>query len=280
MVGLPDIWKVLRRNGLAVTGGLIVFLFVLAGLLAPQLAPQDPYKIDLANALQTAGPGSWLGTDNHGRDMLSRVLHGARISLLIGIAAVFIGGGTGVLAGLLAGYFTRLSGVIMRLMDVMLAFPGIIIALTVIAILGPGLNNVIIAVGISKIPQFARVVNGTVLAIREQAYIEATRATGATDIRIIFRHVLPNALAPIIIQASLEIPGAIMTAASLSFLGLGVQPPTAEWGVMLSESRKWMHMAPQMMIYPGIALMLVVLGFNVFGDGLRDALDPRLRGSR
>ncbi|MBI4276900.1 MAG: ABC transporter permease [Armatimonadetes bacterium] len=273
------LWKVLRRDRLAVAGGAVVVAFVLAGLLAPALAPHNPNAVNLGMILQTPTLGYWLGTDNHGRDILSRILFGARLSLLVGTGAVGLGLVAGVLAGLLAGYYDRLQGPLMRLMDVLLAFPGIVVALTIVAILGPGEQNVILAVGISQIPQFARIVNGMVLTIREDAYVEAARAIGASDPAILGRHIFPNTVAPLIVQASLLIPAAILTASSLSFLGAGIQPPTAEWGAMLSDSRRWMQVAPHLMIFPGIALMLVVLGFNVFGDGLRDALDPRLRGS-
>lgn len=275
-----DFWKVLRRDRRAIAGGGIVIVFVLSGLLAPLLEPNNPNAINMGIVLRGPGPIHWLGTDNYGRDILSRILFGARISLLIGVGAVTLGTTLGVLSGLLAGFYTRLNVPIMRLMDIVLAFPGIVVALTVIAILGPGIPNVILAVGVSQIPQFARIVNAMVLVIREEAYFEAARAVGATNAKIIAKHILPNALAPIIVQASLLIPGAILTATSLSFLGAGVQPPTAEWGAMLSDSRQWMQVAPYLMVSPGVALMLVVLGFNIFGDGLRDALDPRLRGLR
>jgi peptide/nickel transport system permease protein len=183
----------------------------------------------------------------------------------------------GVAFGLAAGYYDRLQTIIMRAMDVMLTFPGLIVALTVIAVLGPGVNNVMIAIAVSQIPQFARLVNGSVLSLREQLFVEAAQATGETDGAMLFRYILPNAFAPIMVQASLLIPSSIMVAASLSFLGLGVQPPTPEWGAMINLGREWMRTDPHLIFFPGVALMIVVLGFNLFGDGLRDALDPKLQ---
>jgi len=270
-------WKTLKRNKLSLTGGGIAAIFVLVSALAAMLAPYDPNAIDLGRTLASPGPAHWLGTDNQGRDLLSRVIFGARVSLYVGAGSITVGAGLGVPAGLLAGYYRGLNAPIMRLMDVLLAFPGIIVALTIVAILGPGLNNVVLAVGLSQVPQFARVVYGLVLIVREATYVESARSIGAFDAAIIGRHISPNVLSPIIVQASLLFPDAILTGASLSFLGAGVQPPTAEWGAMLSDSRQWMQLAPHLMIVPGIALMLVVLGFNVFGDGVRDALDPRVR---
>jgi peptide/nickel transport system permease protein len=266
-----------RNYKLAFLGAIIVIAFVLTALLAPWISPRDPNEISLANTLESPGRDFLLGTDNHGRDQLSRLIHGARISLTIAISAVVLGTVTGVTLGITAGWFSALQTPLMRLVDVLLAFPGIIIALTVIAILGTGLENVVVAIAISMIPDFGRLVNGLTLSVRENTYIEAGIAIGASNTRILSRYILPNILAPIVVQVSLLIPGAIMTAAGLSFLGLGVTPPTAEWGAMLQDSLTWARMAPHMMIFPGLALMLVVFGFNVMGDGLRDLLDPRVR---
>jgi len=274
---LRPVWVELRENKLAVVGGVIVVTFVLLGILAPYLAPYDPLEINLREALKPPSAQHWMGTDNHGRDILSRVLFGARLSLYIGVTSVVVGMLIGVALGLLAGYYDRLQTIIMRSMDVILTFPGLIVALTVIAILGNGINNVVVAIAVSQIPQFARLVNGTVLTLREQLFVEAGIATGESDSSILFRYILPNAFAPIMIQASLLIPSSIMVAASLSFLGLGVQPPTPEWGAMINLGRQWMRTNPQVMLFPGFALMTVVLGFNLFGDGLRDALDPKLQ---
>jgi peptide/nickel transport system permease protein len=266
-----------KNYRLAFIGALIVIAFALTAIFAPLIAPKDPYAISTGNTLQSPNREFLLGTDNNGRDMLSRLIYGARISLSIAVASVVIGTVTGVVLGIVAGWFERLQTPFMRFVDVLLAFPGIIIALTVIAILGTGLVNVVIAIAISMIPDFGRLVNGLTLSVKENTYIEAAVAAGASNSRILSRYVLPNILSPIIVQVSLLIPGAIMTAAGLSFLGLGVTPPTAEWGSMLQASLTWVRLAPHMMIFPGLALMLVVFGFNVFGDGLRDTLDPRVR---
>ena len=266
-----------RHHTLAAIGGLIVLLFVLTGLLAPWIAPKDPNQVSVRDTLQSPGREYLLGTDNNGRDLLSRLLFGARVSLSIAVSAVGLGALAGVALGLVAGWYRRLEPVIMRLMDVMLSFPGIIFALTMIAILGNGIGNVVLAIAVYQVPQFARLAHSLTLSVRESTYVEAIVSVGARDGRILGRYVLPNILSPLIVQTSLLIPAAIMTAASLSFLGLGVTPPTAEWGSMLQNSLSWARMAPHVMLFPGVALMLVVFGFNVLGDGLRDALDPRLR---
>jgi peptide/nickel transport system permease protein len=270
-------WRVHRHNRLALAGGVVIVIFVLMGALAPALAPYDPNNVELSEVLQPPTHRHWLGTDHQGRDILSRIIYGARLSLYLGVGSVALGGSLGVLAGLLAGYFRSRLAPIMRIMDVLLAFPGIVIALTTVAILGPGTVNVVLAVGLSQLPQFGRVIYGMVLTLREEAFVEAARGLGAPDWTIIWRHILPNVLGPTIVQTSLLLPVAVLTGASLSFLGAGVQPPTPEWGAMLSDSRKWMTVAPHLMAAPGVALILVVLGFNVLGDGLRDALDPRSR---
>lgn len=266
-----------RLHPLAAAGGGIVFAFLLTGLLAPVLAPQDPNQIDVQATLRPPSRIHLLGTDNQGRDLLSRVIFGARMSLLISLTSVGSGGIVGVAMGTVAAYYPRLDAPLMRLTDVLLAFPGIVVALTMISILGRGLANLIVAIAIVQVPQFGRLAYGLTLAAKERAYVEAAVALGASDLRILTRHIVPNCLAPIIVQVSLLIPGAIMTAATLSFLGLGVPPPTAEWGAMLQHSLQWSALAPHVMVIPGLALMLVVLGFNLLGDGLRDVMDPRLR---
>lgn len=271
------VWAFARDYKLGALGGALVLLFLAVALLAPQLAPYDPDTISLRESL--AGPSArhWLGQDNQGRDLLSRIIFGARMSLYISLSAIGIGAVFGVLLGMLAAYYRRLDMPIMRLMDVVLAFPGIIVALTTIAILGRSVNNVVIAIGIYHIPQFARLVHGLTLSIKETVYVEGAVASGESDFSVLTRYILPNCLASIVVQTSLLIPGAIMTAATLSFLGLGVPPPTAEWGSMLQNSLQWAQMAPHVMIIPGLALMLAVFGFNVLGDELRDAMDPRLK---
>jgi peptide/nickel transport system permease protein len=275
---LPNIlWSFVRDYKLAACGGGLVLLFAAVAVLAPYIAPFDPDAVRLRESL--AGPSAkhWLGQDNNGRDLLSRIVFGARMSLYISMSAIGMGALFGVVLGMLAGYYRRLDMPIMRLMDVVLAFPGIIVALTTIAILGRSITNVIIAIGVYHIPQFARLAHGLTLSLRETVFVEGARASGESDIAILSRYIAPNCLAPIIVQTSLLIPGAIMTAATLSFLGLGVPPPTAEWGSMLQNSLQWAQLAPHVMIVPGLALMLVVFGFNVLGDGLRDAMDPRLK---
>lgn len=275
------LWRTLSRfmtrHRLAAVGGAVVVLFVLMALLAPWVAPRDPNKINLSDALVPPGPRYLLGADHHGRDLASRIIYGARVSLSVSCAAVAASMAVGVLLGLSAGWFRRLDMPIMRAMDVLLCFPGIIIALAIIAVLGTGTENLVAAISISQVPQFARMARGLTVSVKQNAYVEAAIAVGAQDGRILLRHILPNIIAPIIVQVTLLIPGGIMTIASLSFLGLGVKPPTAEWGSMLQGSLQWARLAPHVMIFPGLALMLVVFGFNTFGDGLRAALDPRLR---
>jgi peptide/nickel transport system permease protein len=276
--------RVLRLTGraaryytMALTGGIIVVFFVFLAIFAPWVAPRDPNQISLMNALQTPNRDFLLGTDNHGRDIMSRIIFGARVSLGIALTAVATGTVIGVFLGVLAGWYMRLQTPIMRFMDVLLSFPSLIVALTIIAVLGTGIGNLIIAIAISVIPDFARLVNGSTLSVKENTYVEAARAVGASDARILSRYILPNVMAPIVVQTTLLIPAAIMTAAALSFLGLGVAPPTAEWGSMIQGSIQYARTAPHIMFIPGIALMLVVFGFNVMGDGLRDALDPHVR---
>ena len=275
---LPRIvWAFARDYTLGAAGGALVLAFVAVALLAPQLAPYDPDTVNLRQSLAGPSPQHLLGQDNQGRDLLSRIIFGARMSLYISVSAIGMGALFGVVLGMVAAYYRRLDMLIMRLMDVVLAFPGIIVALTTIAILGRSVNNVVIAIGVYHIPQFARLAHGLTLSIQETVFVEGAVASGESDLSILARYILPNCLASIIVQTSLLIPGAIMTAATLSFLGLGVPPPTAEWGSMLQNSLQWAQMAPHVMIVPGLALMLVVFGFNVLGDGLRDAMDPRLK---
>lgn len=266
-----------RMYRLATVGAIVVIAFFLMGVLAPWIAPKDPYKISVRHALQPPGGEFLLGTDHNGRDLLSRIIYGARISLLVSFTAVGSATVVGVTLGVLAGWFRGLETPIMRLVDVLLCFPGIIIALAIISILGSGIENVIVAIAIGQMPEFARLARGLTLTVKENAYVEAAIAIGVSNLRILWRHIRPNIMAPIIVQMSLLIPSAILTTAALSFLGLGVAPPTAEWGSMLQDSLKWARMAPHVMVFPGLALMLVVFGYNTFGDGLRSALDPRLR---
>lgn len=271
-------WQRLRRNPWALVGLGIVAFFVLAGALAPWIAPHDPLRPDFSRTLQGPSLDSPLGRDELGRDILSRVIYGARISLWIGGIAVAIGVLVGVPLGAVSGYYPQLDLLVQRLIDIMLAFPGLLLAIVLISILGVGLINVMVAIGVASIPTYARLVRGSMLAIKEMDYIAAAHAMGMGDLRIIFQHVLPNCLAPIIVQSTLQIATAILFAAGLGFLGLGARPPLPEWGVMLSTGRDYLRIAPHVATFPGLAIMFAVLGFNLLGDGLRDALDPRLKG--
>ena len=273
-----EVWRRLRRNRAAVIGGVVVLLFIAIAILAPLITPYDPNEGDLAQRLRSFSREHLLGTDALGRDLLSRVIYGARISLEIQIVSVSLALVIGTLLGMVGGYYGgRLDHLIMRLMDILLAFPGIFLAISIIAALGPGLLNLMLAAGIYSVPQFARIVRGSILTLKEKEFVEAARAVGESDVNILFRYLLPNSMAPIIIQTTLRMATVLLTASGLSFLGLGVQPPTAEWGAMLSTARAYIVTAPHVATVPGLAIMLVVMGFNRFGDGLRDSLDPRLR---
>ena len=259
--------------------GLSIFiLMVLTAVGAPWLAPFDPLEQNYLAAMQTSSAKHWLGTDSFGRDILSRIIYGARIALIVGVLAVLLSMIVGVTLGLISGYFGGvIDTVIMRIMDGLFAFPILILAIALMAILGLGVRNVIIAVAVGYIAPFARVTRGDVLAVKEETYIEAARLTGVGHLTIIFRHILPNVLAPIIVQGALRVSAAIITEAGLSFLGLGPPPPTPVWGSMISEGREFLVISPHISTFPGLALMLTVIGLNLFGDGLRDALDPRLK---
>lgn len=273
-----SILKRLLSNRLAIIGLIIVVAQALMAILAPWLTHYDPTHQSLANAsLPVGSHGHWLGTDNYGRDEWSRIVFGARISLVVGIVSVVFGLIGGIALGLLSGYYKSLDGIIMRIVDLMFAFPGILLAMLIIAILGTSLMNVVIAISIWSIPACARIVRGSVLSVKRQEYVMAMKSLGASDTRIIIKHILPNCMAPIIVDATMRMSTAILSTASLSFLGLGAQPPTPEWGSMIAEGQAYMWQAPHMTIIPGIAIMLVVFGFNVLGDGLRDALDPSMK---
>lgn len=275
---LADLWRRLRRNRAAVAGAGIVAGFVLVAVLAPVLVPFDPVQGDLKDRLQPPSMTHWLGTDELGRDLLSRVVYGARVSLQIQVVAVVLALILGVTLGAVGGYVGGYAdNVIMRSLDVLLAFPSIFLALGIIAALGTGLFNLMLAAGIASIPQFARIVRASVLSLKEREFVEAALALGSGSGRVIFRHLLPNCLAPIIVASTLRMATVLLTASGLSFLGLGVQPPTPEWGAMLSNARSYLIVAPHVATIPGLAIMIVVVGFNLFGDGLRDTLDPRLR---
>ncbi|MET3576524.1 nickel transporter permease [Bhargavaea ullalensis] len=271
------IWKRLRKNKSAVIGGGIVIFFILLAIFGPMLTGVDPNATDITNKNQPPSADHWFGTDNYGRDMFTRIIYGTKLTLIVGFLSVFIGGAVGVVFGIVSGYYGGwVDAVIMRIMDVLLAFPGILLALAIVSVLGGSLTNMIIAIGIFSVPAFARIVRGSALSVRKLEYIDAMKALGASDIRIIFKHILPNVTSPIIVQATLRIATAVLTASGLSFLGLGAQPPAPEWGAMLSAGRTYMHDAPHMVLIPGIMIVIVVLAFNIFGDGLRDALDPKM----
>ncbi|HEX2440622.1 MAG TPA: nickel transporter permease [Methylomirabilota bacterium] len=268
--------RLARHRGAAV-GLLILGALALMALAAPWLAPRDPIRTAPRAALQAPGGAYWLGSDQLGRDVASRVLHGARISLTVGVIAVTIAVVIGAPIGLVAGFYGgRLDALVMRVMDVLLAFPGILLALAIVSVLTPGLTNVMIAVGLSAVPTYARLVRGSVLSARENLYVEAARAIGSRDPAILARYILPNVVAPLVVTATLGLGTAILASAALSFLGLGSQPPQPEWGRMLSEGRDYLREAWWISTFPGLGIMLTVLGMNLLGDGLRDVLDPRL----
>ena len=273
-----EVWRRLRLNKAAMAGMAVIIVLVVVAVLAPVLAPRDPNQTNMKARLQPPSAEFPLGTDNFGRDMLSRIIYGSRISLYVGFVAVGIGAVFGGVIGAIGGYYGgRLDNFLMRCMDVLLAIPQIILAIAIVGALGTSLLNLMIAVGISQLPRYARVVRASALTVRGQEYVEAARAVGASDARIILENILPNCMAPIIVQSTLGVAQAILSAAALSFLGLGIQPPTAEWGSMLSSGRQFLRNAPYLTFFPGLAISVVVLALNIFGDGLRDSLDPKLR---
>lgn len=268
----------LRKNAFAMLGFFVLLLITIAAIFASQIAPHDPNFQDYASAMQSPNGSHWLGTDNFGRDILSRIIYGGQISLRIGLFGTLIGASIGSLLGAFAGFFGGwIDSLIMRLLDIQMAFPGILLAIIVIAILGDSEINVILAIGIFSLPTFARVIRGTFLVLREQDYVLAAQSSGANSGRILLRHLLPNSLSPILVLATIRLGTAILTAASLGFLGLGVRPPSPEWGTMLSEGRTYMQLAPHIAIFPGLAILITVVALNLLGDGLRDAIDPRTR---
>ena len=271
-------WGRLLLYPSAQIGLVLVLVYVIVALFASVLAPYSPLDQHVQDRLQSPNATYWLGTDEFGRDILSRIMYGATNSLRVAILAVTFACILGTALGMIAGYSGGLfDNVIMRVMDVFFAFPAILLALTIVAALGPGVINTILAIAVVYTPIFARVARGPVLSLKAMEFVDAARATGDRSPRILLRHILPNAIAPIIVQISLALSWAMLTEAGLSFLGLGTIPPAPSWGSMLSDSRKMMELAPWMAIFPGLAIMLGVLGFNLLGDGLRDALDPRLK---
>ncbi len=277
-----DFWRKFARNRLAVIGLVMLVIMTGVAIFAPVVAPYDPLEMDLLNAYAPPGSeGHLLGTDNYGRDILSRIIHGSRISLSIGLVVVGIAATLGTVLGLLAGFLGGwVDMLIMRLVEIFYAFPFLILVIGVMAILGPSIFNVMWVLGAVSWPIYARLVRAVVLGLREQEFIEAARAGGARTARLIFRHVLPNSLTPVIVTATFGIPEAILSSAALGFLGLGVQPPTPEWGALVSEGKDFIRRAPFLITWPGLAIMLAVMSFNFLGDGLRDTLDPRMNKGR
>ena len=269
----------LAQSRTALAGMFIILLFIVGALTAPIVAPHDPVEQVISERIAAPfSPGHLLGTDDLGRDLLSRIIYGARISLVIGIVSVGISLFFGLLIGTLSGYFGGwFDRIVMRIIDIMLAFPYILLTIVIVAILGASLLNAMIAIGISQIPQYARVVRASVMAEKESDYVTAERSLGAGDTELMLRTILPNCLAPIFVQATLGIGDAILSSAALSFLGLGAQPPTPEWGLMIASAKEFVTSAWWIVTFPGIAILLAVLGFNLVGDTLRDALDPRLK---
>jgi peptide/nickel transport system permease protein len=280
---MRDVVRRLLRHRGAVAGLVVILLFFAAALLAPSLSPYDPLAQDLNRRLQGPSSAHPLGTDDFGRDILSRVMYGARISLTIGFISVGIAVVGGLVLGLVAGFYTTgrwgrlIDTVIMRTSDILLAFPAVLLAIAIVTAFGPGLRNAMLAIAIIYLPRFIRLVRATILVEKEQTYIEAGQALGMSHRRLLLRHLLPNVISPVIVQATLGLAEAIIEAAALSFLGLGATPPTPEWGAMLSEGRSYLRLAPWVTFFPGMAIFLIVVSFNLLGDGLRDALDPRLR---
>lgn len=273
-------FRTLVKNPVAVVSALILIALAVVAICAQWIAPFEPNRPNLGQRLQPPSAEHWFGTDHYGRDVLSRTIWGARVSLTVGVGAVALGAFFGILLGLLAGYFGgRLDAVIVRCIDVLLAFPLLLLALCLVAVLGTSLWNVIIAAGVSTIPQFARVVRSSVLTIRELDYVQANRALGALNARIIFKHVLPNAAAPIIVMSTLYTATVVILEANLGFLGFGIQPPNPSWGSIVNDGRGYLQNATWVSIYPSAVITVTVLALNLLGDGLRDALDPKLRGS-
>ena len=275
-----EIWRRLRKNKMAMLGLVILVMLALTAIFADVIADYDTKVIaqDIKNRLQGPSMEHWCGTDEFGSDIFARLVHGSRVSLVVGLISVSISLLMGGALGAIAGYYGgRVDNVIMRIMDIFLAVPSILLAMTIVAALGTSLINVMLAIGVSGIPGYARIVRASVMSIKDQEFVEASRAIGAKSPTTIFREILPNCLAPIIVQATLSVAGAILSTASLSFIGLGVQPPSPEWGAMLSGGRNYLRDALHLTLFPGLAIVITILALNLLGDGLRDALDPRLK---
>lgn len=275
---LKSMWDALRKNKAALFGLFVIIVLIIIAIIGPYITPYDPNEQILLDKSQTPSAAHWFGTDNLGRDIFSRVIVGTRVSLFVGVSAVAFSLVLGTIFGSIAGYFGgKIDAFIMRIMDIMLSIPSILLAVTLMAALGKGLDKAIIAIGVVSIPEYARIIRSSILSVKENDYVAAARVLGNSDTRIIFHHILPNVLSSIVVRATLGISTAILDTAALGFLGLGVQPPIAEWGDMLGRVRSMVLVYPHMLIFPGLAITLAVLAFNLFGDGLRDALDPKSR---
>jgi len=278
---IVDILKQIRKNKGALLGLSLIVAYAIVAVFAVQIAPYSPIKIDMAHVRETPSIQHLLGTDELGRDILSRILHGDRLAFFVGLISVAIGAIVGVPLGLIAGYRGGpISELIMRSMDLLLSFPYILLTIAIVSALGPGLENAMIALGIWLVPTYVRLVRGMTLSIKEEQYVEAGVMSGESETNILARYVLPNCLSPLIVQATLDFPKAILASAALSFLGLGAQPPSPEWGVMITRGRLYLEAYPHMALFPGLALFFLVVGFNFLGDAMRDIMDPRLRGRR
>lgn len=273
-----EFWRKFKKQKMALAAGFFVVILFLLGIIGPFIAPYGAAEFDYDHILEGPSAAHWAGTDAYGRDIFSRILIGTRLSLFVSLLSVFLGSVGGTILGLISGYYGKwIDNLIMRFCDILFAFPGILLAIGIIAILGPGLGNVVIAISIFSVPIFARIVRSSTLQVKATVYVEATRSIGAKPRRIIWKHIFPGTLSSIIVNFTMRLGTAILTAASLSFLGLGAQPPSPEWGAMLSGGRDYLNNAPHVTFFPGLAIFLTVLAFNLFGDGLRDALDPKIK---
>lgn len=275
---LQQTWNGLKKNKMAMIGLALIILLIIVAVFADVIAPYGVDDQDLLHKFQSPCAAHLFGTDDFGRDIFSRVIYGSRYSLAIGACAAILSAAIGMVVGSIAGFYGgKTDNLLMRLIDIMLAIPSTLLGISIVAALGNGIRNVIIAVAIGAVPAYARIVRASILSVKEQEYIEAARSIGASDLRTIMRHILPNCLAPIIVQITMSVAKAILEASALSFIGLGVQPPAAEWGAMLSAARPYFRSYWWVMTFPGLAIMMIIFGLNLFGDGLRDALDPRLK---
>jgi peptide/nickel transport system permease protein len=277
---LKSVWRSMKKSKTAMLGLVIISIFIILALFADVIADYDQEVItqNIANRLQAPSSEHWFGTDTYGRDIFARIVHGARVSLMIGLLTTILSVSIGCVFGAVAGYYgNKIDSIIMRFMDTVMAIPPILLALSIVAALGPSMRNLLIAMTVSSVPSFTRIIRSVIMSVVGQDFIEAAKCCGTSDARIIFKHILPNAIGPIIVQSTMSVASMIINAASLSFLGMGIQPPAPEWGAMLSESREFMRYYPHLVVIPGVAIVLAALSLNLLGDGLIDALDPRLK---